>query len=92
MPGLSQAQAPLGIASVLTLTASGFTGGSVTWSSSNTAAGTVDSRGDVTGVAPGVTTITATGVSVPAETATAIITVQNEGASLARRTWTHRSR
>lgn len=64
-----------------TLIATNFTGGSVTWSTSNAGVATVNSSGVVTGVAHGqganqTATITATGVANPAQTATATVTVR----------------
>lgn len=80
-PAVSPPSATINQLATQSLTASNFTGGAVTWSSSNPAAATVNSSGVVTGVAHGQataqnSTITATGVSVPSETATSVITVR----------------
>lgn len=56
------------------MTASGFTGGSVTWSSDHTDRVTVDSSGLCTFVGTGAATITATGVSDTTQHASATLT------------------
>ncbi len=78
--GVSPAAITIDIGATTTLTASGFTGGAVTWASDTTSVATVNGSGIVTGIAhhqPNnqTATITATGVSVPAETATCVVTV-----------------
>ena len=86
-PAVSPSTATISQGGTTTLTASGFTGGTVTWSSSNTGRATVNSSGVVTGQAHGqataqTATITATGVSNPAQTATAAITVSAVAATV----------
>jgi hypothetical protein len=75
-PAVSPTSATINQLATQTITASNFTGGSVTWSSSDTTVATVNSSGVVTARAKaGTATITATGVSNGAQTATCAVTV-----------------
>ncbi len=93
-PSVSPSSVTIGIGNTTTITASDFTGGTVTWSSDNTAAATVNaSSGVVTGIAhhqssDQTATITATGVSVPAETASCVVTVTKVDVSMSPTTAT----
>lgn len=80
-PVVSPSTATIDQGQTQNLTAANFTGGAVTWSSSNPAVASIDSAGNVTGQAHGqatsqTATITATGVSNPSETATATVAVR----------------
>jgi len=93
-PAVSPTTATIDQLATTTITASGFTGGTVTWSSSATGTATVNaSTGVVTGVAHGqatnqTATITATGVSNPAQTATCVVTVRAVSVSVSPSTAT----